>query len=103
VSLADLERAQRQRLEPGVPLVLGVDVARFGSDRTVLAVRRGNVVRVAQSFGGRDLMQTTGAVTELARALTAEHGRKPTVVVDDVGLGGGVTDRLRELGDALNE
>jgi hypothetical protein len=82
-----------------VPVVLGVDVARFGSDSTVLAVRRGNVIRVARSYQGRDLMQTTGEVASLARRLQAEHGRRPTVVIDDVGVGGVVTDRLRELNE----
>ncbi|MGZ4380586.1 MAG: hypothetical protein ACXVZ3_04080 [Gaiellaceae bacterium] len=99
VSLGDLQAAHAQNLEPGFPLVIGCDIARFGSDQNVLSVRRGNVIRVARSYGGRDLMQTTGAITELARALTEEHGRRPVIVVDDVGLGGGVTDRLRELGE----
>jgi phage terminase large subunit len=99
VALGDLEQAHAQTFEPGLPLVVGVDVARFGSDKTVIAVRRGNVIRVARSFGGRDLMQTTGAVTEVARGLREEAGRRPVIVVDDVGLGGGVTDRLRELAE----
>ena len=29
-------------------------------------------------------------------SLEAEHGRKPTIVVDDAGVGGGVVDRLNE-------
>ena len=41
-------------------------------------------------------MQTTGAIVALARDLQREHGRKPSIVVDDAGLGGGVVDRLRE-------
>jgi hypothetical protein len=99
VSLGDLERAHAHTLEPGVPIVVGVDVARFGSDRTVLAVRRGNVVRVARQYDGRDLMRTVGEVTALARELQRDLGRRPVVVVDDAGLGGGVTDRLRELAE----
>jgi phage terminase large subunit len=99
VSLGDLEQARRQALEPGTPLVLSVDVARFGSDQTVMAVRRGPVVRLARSYGGRDTMRTVGEITALARRLRAEHGRRPLVVVDDAGVGGGVTDRLRELGE----
>jgi len=97
VAPGDLARAHAQRFAPGLPLVVGVDVARFGSDSTVLAVRRGNVIRVAKSYQGRDLMRTAGEVTDLARTLHREHGRKPTLVIDDVGLGGGVVDRLREL------
>jgi hypothetical protein len=79
--------------------VVGVDVARFGGDQTVLAVREGHRIRVARVTSGRDLMWTTGAVLELARSLHEAKGRKPMIVVDDVGLGGGVTDRLREIGE----
>jgi hypothetical protein len=99
VALADLEAAQARMLAPGWPLVLSCDVARFGSDQTVLAVRRGNVVRVVKSYGGRDTMRTVGEISRLARDLLREHGRRPTLVVDDAGLGGGVTDRLRELNE----
>lgn len=97
VALGDLEGAQRRELEPGWPLVIAVDVARFGSDSTVFVVRRGNVARVARTYHGRDLMGTVGEITKLARELAAEHGANPTIVIDDAGLGGGVTDRLREL------
>ena len=96
VALADLEAARR-RSAAGGPLILAVDVAQFGNDKTTFAVRHGNVVRVVRSYGGRDLMRTTGEVSKLARELEREHGRRPVVVVDDAGLGGGVTDRLREL------
>jgi phage terminase large subunit len=99
VSLGDLQQAQQQNFEPGLPLVVGVDCARFGSDATVLAVREGNRIRVAKSYHGRDLMATSGAVTELARQLEQTRGRKPVIVIDDTGLGGGLTDRLRELAE----
>ena len=99
VALGDLEGAQRRELEPGLPLIVACDVARFGSDQTVLAVRRGNVVRIAKAYGGRDTMRTAGEITVLARSLQAQHGYRPTLVVDDAGVGGGVTDRLRELAE----
>jgi phage terminase large subunit len=99
VALGDLEAAQARELEPGAELVVACDVARFGNDQTVLAVRRGNVVRVAKVYGGRDTMRTVGEIMQLARNLRSEHGRRPVLVVDDAGLGGGVTDRLRELGE----
>jgi hypothetical protein len=99
VSLGDLEAAQARELEPGWPLIVFADVARFGSDQTVLGVRRGNVARIVKAYSGRDLMETVGQISRLARDLQGEHGRRPTVVVDDAGLGGGVVDRLRELGE----
>jgi hypothetical protein len=99
VPLGDLHGAQGRELEPGLPLVLACDVARFGSDDTAVAVRRGNVLRVVASWNGRDTMQTTGEIVRLARELHRQHERRPLIVVDDAGVGGGVVDRLRELGE----
>jgi len=39
-------------------MVYGLDVARYGTDRTALCKRRGNVVVDVKSSGGLDLMQT---------------------------------------------
>jgi hypothetical protein len=47
-SLEDVEAARARSLAPGSPLVIGADIARFGSDQTVFAVRRGNVVRLSR-------------------------------------------------------
>lgn len=99
-SIAAVEAAQRRRCPAGEPAVVACDVARFGSDETVIAVRRGNRVRIARAYAGRDLMQTVGAIVRARRALAAEGVGDAFIatVVDDVGVGGGVTDRLRELG-----
>jgi phage terminase large subunit len=73
--------------------IWGLDVARFGDDRTVLVKRQGQVVTDLQFWRGLDLMQTCGAV----KAQYDAAGRKPAVIcVDAIGLGGGVVDRLRE-------
>jgi hypothetical protein len=99
VSLGDLEEAQRRSLEPSLPLVVACDVARYGSDATVIATRTGNVVRIAKSYSGRDTMQTVGEILHVARSLEREHEQHPILVVDDSGVGGGVVDRLREQGE----
>ena len=96
VALGDLEAAQRRELEPGLPLVVSADVARFGSDETVIVVRRGNIVRIARTYSGKDTMRTVGEILRIARSLGVEEGRKPIITVDDAGLGGGVVDRLKE-------
>lgn len=96
--LSTVEAAQARRLEPGEPVVVGCDVARFGSDETVISVRHGNRVRVARRRSGQNLMATVGDVLEVARGT----GHPPTllrIVVDDPGVGGGVTDRLVEVGE----
>mgnify|MGYP003324136024 FL=1 len=79
------------------PVVWGVDVARFGDDRTALCKRRGNVVlEPIRSWRNKDLMQVCGLI--LTEYETAPIDEKPTeILVDSIGLGAGVVDRLREL------
>ena len=74
-------------------VVVGVDVARFGSDRTVVLMRRGERVESIKAFSRIDTMSTVGQVMVAVR----EH-RPDAVNVDEVGVGGGVVDRLREQG-----
>ena len=74
-------------------MVYGLDVARFGTDRTALCKRRGNVVVEIKHWGGLDLMQTVGAVVNEAKTDNPEE-----ICVDTIGLGSGVADRLREQG-----
>ncbi len=76
----------------GQPRRLGVDVARFGSDKTALCVRRGWRVESLRSFERIDTMRTAGEAMTLVR----DHDI-PAVFVDEGGLGAGVVDRLREL------
>lgn len=76
-------------------MVWGVDVARFGGDRTTLCKRHGNTVsEKVQFWTGKDLMQTAG----LIKAEYDSARIKPTAIkVDVIGLGAGVVDRLKEL------
>ena len=134
--------AQRRRLPIGRAGVLGVDVARFGGDRTTLYVNRGGHVRrvacspprgwaitetTARAFAEArtlrgaslevtdeqrtvSLFRAEGVSVELKRPVaevlrawgwTQEHAvpRTISVIVDDAGLGAGVTDQLRQLGE----
>lgn len=84
--------AQARELEPGEPNELGVDVARFGNDKTVIAHRRGAWVRIRVVAVKQDTMATSGHVVEAFRESGATLAK-----IDDVGVGGGVVDRLHEL------
>jgi hypothetical protein len=88
-----IEAAQRRDLEPSNHAVLGVDVARYGSDRTVLGLRRGGVMRVVGDYAKQATTETTGRVIAAKR----DHG-VDEVRVDGVGVGGGVVDQLIEQG-----
>lgn len=75
------------------PVVVGVDVARYGSDRTVVLMRRGDRVESVRAFSRIDTMAATGQVMLAVR----EH-RPDAVNADVIGVGGGLVDRLREQG-----
>lgn len=76
------------------PLVLGVDVARFGDDESVIYIRKGRDGRSIAPVVLRstDTMTLAGRVAQLYSELRAD-----AVFVDGGGVGGGVVDRLRQL------
>lgn len=89
------------------PVVISCDVARFGDDETVIAERVGQRARILEQYIGRkpavtatgaatgDLVQTAGRISQYAARHPRAHVR---IVVDDTGVGGGVTDILRNDG-----
>lgn len=83
--------------DTGTP-ICALDPARFGPDASALAIRRGAVLEELLLWEGRE--DTMRLVERLMDALEArdlvEDGAG--LVVDEVGLGGGVLDRLREKG-----
>ena len=74
-------------------VVLAVDVARFGSDRSVILRRQGNRVMEVRTFRNMDTMQLAGWVAAAIRETSPER-----VCVDEIGVGAGVVDRLKEQG-----
>ena len=75
------------------PLILAVDVARFGDDMSVILARRGRDARFRlDKYRGMDTMQLAARV-----ALVIEEMRPDAVFIDETGVGGGVVDRLRQL------
>ena len=98
ISLALAESAVgRETEEGGEGVELGVDVARFGDDETVIACKVNGGILPLVTLRGRDLMWTTGQTLAICRQLREARGGDVVVKIDDTGLGGGVTDRLKEL------
>lgn len=97
ISISAVEAAKARETDPADPVVIACDVARYGSDETVIVERRGDHVRIVGVHSGKSLMETAGRILDATRA-AQETAHTVRVVVDDAGLGGGVTDRLRELG-----
>ena len=100
ISLRDIEaavdRLPRRPTPEGdasEPVILAVDVARYGSDRSVILRRRGDRVEDIQALRKMDTMQLAALVAASVR----EH-EPAWLHIDEVGVGAGVVDRLRELG-----
>lgn len=75
---------------PHSPKIAGLDVARFGDDRTALVVRQAGTISYVETWGKLDLIDTAGRVMDLYRAKMFD-----TVAVDTIGVGAGVADILR--------
>ena len=75
------------------PMLLGVDVARFGDDRTVIIARNGDIIEYIGVWQNLNVMRVAVQVSECI-----ERFKPQMVFVDGVGVGGGVVDRLGSLG-----
>lgn len=79
---------------------IGVDVARFGDDKTIISYRVDGQVKIYNKFHGQDTMSTANKVVllyNLLRMQYKEFKKQIVIKIDDSGIGGGVTDRLRQL------
>lgn len=97
-----MEAASKRQLDPsaisGVKPIWGLDPARFGDDRTALAKRRGRkLMEPVTSWRNLDTMQTAGRVKALYDE-TPPAEQPSHIVVDTIGIGSGVADRMREMG-----
>jgi hypothetical protein len=86
-------RKEKENIQRIGPILVGVDPARFGDDRTSIVRRQGRVVYGLASYRKYDTMQVAGLVYQIIKD---ENPAK--VFIDVVGLGAGVVDRLKEMG-----
>jgi hypothetical protein len=90
-----ITNAMERNLNPldymNMPLIMGVDVARFGSDKSVIVLRQGPKLVDIQLYSGLDTQELSAKVIEYYnrnRGISA-------IIVDDVGIGAGVVDTLK--------
>tara|TARA_R110000796_G_scaffold130922_2_gene246610 strand:- start:277 stop:1038 length:762 start_codon:yes stop_codon:yes gene_type:complete len=74
-------------------LVIGVDPAHKGKDRTAIVWRDGRVQYRHELYQGLDTMQVVGRLVQIIN-----HWKPEKVFVDQGGIGAGIYDRLKELG-----
>lgn len=78
---------------------LGVDVARYGADHTIIVERQGAVARVVADIPYGSVTHTAGEIQRYAFEHYQSHDIiPPPACVDDAGVGGGVVDILSENG-----
>lgn len=82
------------RQDPGAPLIMGVDVARYGRDSTKVHFRQGTDARsiVKEQFSGLDFV----AQADRIEALIHKYG--PDAICIDTALGAAVVDILKRRG-----
>lgn len=96
ISAADVDAAMQREPSSSLtdPLALGVDVARYGSNESVLYFRKGRDARTipCQSYRGK------GTVELAALVSNAFHAVRPDgIFIDGGGVGGGVVDNVRHM------
>jgi phage terminase large subunit len=101
-TIIPFELVEASKLRDVQPLnvrpIWGLDVARFGQDRSALAKRKGNVLlEKVRKWDQLDTMELAGRVKAEWDATSPEN-RPEDICVDAIGIGAGVADRLREMG-----
>ena len=92
IPLRDVENAVKRLSEipPDTKPVMGVDVARFGNDKTVIIIRQGPRVIYIDELRKSDIVNTTGVVVTAALKYKLND-----IIVDEIGVGAGVLDNLK--------
>lgn len=90
-AMARWRKAEAEGYEPGRMSALGVDVARGGTDKTIIAPRFGNYYGELVKYAGRDTPDgpTAGAFT------LRERSNRADVNIDVIGVGSSAFDWLR--------
>lgn len=80
--------------DTGAALVMGVDVARFGDDHSVVFFRQGRDARSIpyRRYHGLDTVQLAAQVAGMA-----DQYKPDAIFVDGSGVGGGVADQLKAM------
>ncbi len=113
------QNGQAAPSDAAMPLLLGVDVARFGNDRTVLFARQGQTALPPVVLRGADNVAVAGRIISWYQehmrgqqgafaghdgyAGYAGHAGRPTAIFVDAGQGQGVIDMLRQTLPCVHE
>lgn len=91
-SLADLEVATIRKADAEGSVVMGVDVARYGNDSSVITLKRGMQLSLLDTM---DQCSTTEVASKVA--YHSNQVAPQGIVVDTIGVGAGVYDQLKPI------
>ena len=99
VELALGSKISQEEVTASKVLHVGCDVARFGDDKTVISPRISTKVFPFRKFVKKSTMETAGNVLRCCKEYMNLYPNitQCIIKVDDSGVGGGVTDRLKEV------
>lgn len=93
INIEHVKKARITKVESKSNLVIGIDPARMGDDRTAIIRRRGRRAYNLETHYNMDTMELTGIIRRII-----EKENPSRVCIDSIGIGAGVVDRLHELG-----
>lgn len=96
VDLFESALHRKVNAQPHQPRILGIDPSRFGDDSSPFVDRKGPNARLVARLRGQDTMKIVGKAIELMNAAAQDGEAYDYVCIDEIGIGAGVVDRLRE-------
>jgi len=111
IPLSKIEAALARDLDKDQVVAIGADIAREGGDRIILSRRHtSGRFRIVHNIDKARTTESTGRIIQMVKSyseVVQEDGSRvlqnpPIVNVDDIGVGGGVTDQLVEKGYRVN-
>ena len=87
-----IDNAMSRTNEPDNAVTMAVDPARFGDDKTTIWLKRGTKAILKETIKGKDTMAIANIVQGIFTKENAGY-----VVIDTIGIGAGVYDRLKQM------
>ena len=93
ITIEPVLRARKAQVESESALIIGVDPARGGVDKSAITRRRGRLAYKCETYQGLNTMQLAGKLKQIC-----DTEKPMKMFIDCIGIGAGVVDRLQEMG-----
>lgn len=93
ITAEPVQRARKAKVDSESALIIGVDPARGGVDKSAIIRRRGRLAYKPEKHQGLNTMQLVGKLKPIL-----DNERPMKMFIDCIGIGAGVVDRLQEMG-----